>query len=247
MNIRNILKKLALSFGFDLVRTNNFVKYPPARRRKLIADLGIDLIFDVGANTGQFALQMRKEGYKGRIISFEPMSSAFKELEKRAASDSNWEAVNIALGGEDGKTDINISENSYSSSILDIMPSHVAADASSSYVKQESVEVRRMDTIIDTYFNSGDKLYVKIDTQGYEKNIIIGAENSLKDIHGLQMEMSLVPLYQDELLMPDMIKHMNLKGFISWSFEEEFQEPHTGQLLQVNGIFVKNEVAPKAG
>lgn len=238
MNIRYMIKKIVNGIGFDIVRTNNYVKYPPARRMKLISSCGIDLIFDVGANIGQYAQQMRQLGYRGRIVSFEPINSAYQELVKQASGDPDWETANVALGSEDSKSEINISDNSYSSSILDITPTHMEAMASAQYIGKEQITIRKMDSIFNQYFHPGNKLFIKLDTQGYEKHVINGAENAMKKAVCIQVEMSLVPLFEGELLLADMINLMFNKGFVLWSLEDNFNNPGTGQLLQVNGIFL---------
>jgi len=212
---------------------------------KLMSSCGINLIFDVGANIGQFAEEIRKMGYKGRIVSFEPLTSAYRELGKKAAGDPGWDTVNIALGSEDGQSRINISENSYSSSILDMMPTHQKAEPSSQYIGKEDITIRKMDSIFNQYYHEGDRLYLKVDTQGYEKHVIDGAENSLDKVICIQMELSLVPLYEGELLMVDMIDWMSKKCFFPWALEAEFADPETGQLLQVNSIFVRSGMGVK--
>jgi FkbM family methyltransferase len=237
LNIR-YMKKLVNNIGFDIVRTNNYVKYPPARRMKIISACGIDLIFDVGANIGQYAQQMRRLGYRGRIVSFEPINSAYQELVKHASGDPGWETVNVALGSEDSESEINISDNSYSSSILDITSTHLRAMASAQYIGKQPITIRKMDSIFNQYFHPGNKLFIKLDTQGYEKYVIAGAENAMSKAVCLQVEMSLVPLFQGELLLADMVNLMFNKGFVLWSLEDEFNNPGTGQLLQVNGIFL---------
>lgn len=233
-----MMKKIANSIGFNIVRTNNYVKYPLARRMKLISSCGIDLIFDVGANIGQYARQMRHLGYRGRIVSFEPINSAYQKLVKHASGDPGWETANVALGSEDSQSEINISDNSCSSSILNITPTHLEAMASARYIGKEQITIRKMDSIFNQYFHPGNKLFIKLDTQGYDKHVIEGAENAVNKAVGIQIEMSLVSLFDGELLLADMIKLMFNKGFVLWSLEDEFNNPETGQLLQVNGIFL---------
>jgi FkbM family methyltransferase len=208
------MKKLVNNIGFDIVRTNNYVKYPPARRMKIISACGIDLIFDVGANIGQYAQQMRRLGYRGRIVSFEPINSAYQELVKHASGDPGWETVNVALGSEDSESEINISDNSYSSSILDITSTHLRAMASAQYIGKQPITIRKMDSIFNQYFHPGNKLFIKLDTQGYEKYVIAGAENAMSKAVCLQVEMSLVPLFQGELLLADMVNLMFNKNLM---------------------------------
>ena len=80
---------------------------------------------------------------------------------------------------------------------------------------------------------------LKIDTQGYEKNVIDGATKSLGSIKVIQLEMSILPLYENEMLYVDMINYLDKKGFQLFSLENGFSDQHTGQLLQVDGIFVQ--------
>jgi len=239
VNIRASIKNLLLKAGYDAVRTDNFVKYPPARQTKLLKDRGINLIFDVGANTGQFAGSMRKLGYTGKIVSFEPLSNAYKELQKQAAIDPAWETVNVALGDEEGEKEINISGNSYSSSLLDMKEKHLEASQSAKYIGKETIVIKTMDSIFPQYFTEGDKLFLKLDTQGYERFVLEGAAKSLEQVICVRMEMSLTTLYEGELLMPDMVNWMMENGFVLWSLEDEYHNPETGQLLQVNGLFVR--------
>jgi hypothetical protein len=83
--------------------------------------------------------------------------------------------------------------------------------------------------------------YMKIDTQGFEKNVIEGAKESLKDIKGLQLELSMVELYQGETLVTDMINYIEDKGFTLYSLEPGFYDTKSGQLLQVDGIFYRQK------
>ena len=199
------------------------------RRIKLIQHFGIDVIFDIGANTGQFAMEMRELGYKGRIVSFEPLQTAFAELARYAHYDSSWTAHNIAIGAYDGKVTINMSANSQSSSVLDVLPVLTQAAPQSAYVGQQEVDVRRIDSVLDDLLRTGEKLYLKIDTQGYEKRVIEGAKQSLPKIVGVQMETSLVALYAGETLFTDMIGYMAISGYLLMALEPEFSDPVTGR------------------
>ena len=82
---------------------------------------------------------------------------------------------------------------------------------------------------------------MKIDTQGFEKNVLEGSINSLKYINGIQIELSLKPLYKGSLLYLDMIKYMKRYNFELVSLENGFSDHKTGELLQVDGIFFKKE------
>jgi FkbM family methyltransferase len=236
--IKQILKKAFLKAGY-VVSAYDFKYDSEAVRRRFLTARGINLIFDVGANAGQYAGQMRALGYRGRIISFEPLSSAFEKLKENSAADPAWVAVNCALGSINEVAEINISQNSWSSSLLDILPAHVELAPDSAYQGKEKITVRTLDSVINDYYQSGDKIFLKIDTQGFGMKVLQGAEKSLERIAGIYMEMSLAPLYKDEPLMGEFLIYLQGKGYTLVAIEPEYFDPKTGQQLQVNGLFLK--------
>ena len=119
--------------GWDIVQYRP-ATHPLARRARLLKDYRIDLVLDVGANTGQYARQLRELGYKGRIVSFEPLSSAVAELRRAAAYDANWQVRNHACGAENGKREIRVAANSQSSSFLPMKAEHLDAFPDSCYI-----------------------------------------------------------------------------------------------------------------
>ena len=235
--MKKILKKLLREVGIQIK------KYPDPdheRRMKIINSLGINVLFDIGANTGQYALKMRELGYKNKIISFEPLSQAFKDLRKNSLRDNNWIVNNYALGNENIINFINVARNSYSSSILNMLPKHIESAPNSKFIDREQIEIKKLDSVFDSFCdNNRENVMLKIDTQGYEKNVIDGAANSLQIIKIIQLEMSLIPLYENEMLYKEMIEYLEAKGFTLFSLENGFSNS-IGQLLQVDGIFVKN-------
>lgn len=235
--VRSTIKKLLNRVGYDIqhLPTESIVR----KYLELLTNYEIDLIFDIGANTGQFALKMRNLGYKGRIISFEPLPDAYAQLVKNASGDLQWETVNIAVGNENGDFPLHISRNSFSSSILGILPRHVESAPDSAYIDQIIVPVRRIDDIIDHYYHQVDKLLIKIDTQGFERHVVEGCIHSLGKIKGFQMELSLLPLYQGETLMQEMIDILRNYGYRLLLLEPGHQDYTTGEILQVEGVFYR--------
>lgn len=236
--IRERIRGLLRKGGFDIVSFNP-ATHPLARRMFLLKTHQINIVFDVGANTGQYASKLRELGYVGRIVSFEPLSTAYKDLVKRASSDPLWQAENIALGNVDGSELINIAENSQSSSMLEMLPTHLGLAPNCRYIGTESVTVRRLDSIINNHLKPYDRLYLKIDAQGYEKTIIEGAEKSFDRIIGIQVETSLIELYKGEMLLADMIKFMSEKNYMLMSLEPGFIDRRSGQLLQLDCVFFR--------
>ncbi|GAB1452499.1 FkbM family methyltransferase [Draconibacterium sp.] len=218
-----------------------FLKKDIKRRLQIIGNNKIDVLLDIGANTGQFAKKMRNLGYTKKIISFEPLKDAFKVLNGSVSNDKNWTAHNYAIGDEDITGVINVSGKSDCSSILNMLPSQMDSAAGLEYVAKQEIEIKKLDTIFDTLVSESDNIMMKIDTQGYEKNVIDGAIESLKKIRIIQLEMSIVPLYENEMLLVEMIKYIEDKGFQLYSLENGHYNRNTGQLLQVDGIFVNKK------
>jgi FkbM family methyltransferase len=217
-------------------------KYPSLelrRRKKLLEHYQVSKILDVGANSGQYALETRKLGYKGKIISFEPVKSVYNELKKKVEKSSHWECYNYGLGDNDVDLEINISQNTFSSSILSIMPQHVNSAPESKVVNKEKICVKKLDSIFNSIVNDGENVLLKIDVQGFEKKVLDGAKESLEKIKGIQIEMSIEELYSGEILYKDMINLLESYGFMLHSLENGFYNQKTGKLLQVDGVFFK--------
>ncbi len=236
---KRLVKSFVMRCGYEILR------YPrPSEAHRSLGGLlrqeQINLVLDVGANTGQFVTDLRMAGYNGRIISFEPLSSAHAKLCMQAKEDSNWTiADRIAIGSETGVVDIHISGNSMSSSILEMLPTHSEAAPESSYVSVESVSVRRLDDICT--LAPGDRVLVKIDVQGFERQVMEGARHVLANSRAVISEISLVPLYEGQVLAKEIWDLLAMQGFVPWSLEPCFRHPETGRLLQLDGTFVRGD------
>jgi FkbM family methyltransferase len=227
--LTNFILKTFQKTGFDLANGIN-----PAAA--LLSKYGINLIFDVGANVGQYARRQRAIcGYQGQIVSFEPISSIFSELTKNAKNDPLWIPLNLALGNYDGEASINVSEHSVYSSLLKALP-----DLSPPPVKEEKITIKKLDSLFSDYYKDGDKVLLKVDTQGYEKNVLEGAYSSLEYITGIQLELSFVRLYEGEPLLIDMINLLLEKGFTLVNLEPlNHQLKSPGKILQADGMFFR--------
>ncbi len=230
------------SIGFPVRPILRYFKPFLLERIKIVRHHRIDTLLDIGANAGQYSMLMRTLKYKGRIISFEPLSTAFARLQKNSGADKNWTINNFALGDKAEMATINVSENSFSSSLLDIKQAHVESAPESNYTHTEEIEVKTLDDVFSQFCSEKDRVMVKIDTQGFEKNVIDGAAKSLSKVTLLQLEMSLVELYENEMLFDEMVAYLKERGFTLISLEPGFSNPNSGELLQVDGIFVNESM-----
>ena len=235
--MKSILKSLLRRIGLQ-VR-----KYPDTdlkRRMAMVRAQGIDLILDIGANEGQYGHKMRQLGYTGRLVSFEPAPDAFLRLEARSARDPHWEVCNYALGAAEDTVHLNLSANSSSSSLLPILQCHLESDPNARFIDSVPVPMKRLDSVFHHLAPQARTLMVKIDAQGYEKQILDGASAVMEHIRLLQLEMSLVPLYDTETLFQDWLPQLSSLGFELISLENGFYNSNTGRLLQVDGIFLNS-------
>ena len=205
---------------------------------------GIDLVLDVGADTGEWVRTIRRLGYRGRVVSFEPLRASYAALRASSAADPLWETVQTALGNCDGSATMHIAGNAHSSSLRGMLPAHLEAAPQSAYVGTEEVAIRRLDSVFAEHRRDARSVYLKIDTQGAEQDVLAGATKALGEIVGLQLEMSLVPLYEGQLLFQDLYARVASAGFTLMSLEPGFANAHTGQLLQVDGVFFRTRNGP---
>jgi FkbM family methyltransferase len=233
--MKHQIRKLFWHLGLDLSLASSSSLL---RRRRLLAAYRVNTVLDVGANAGQYARQLRQAlDYRGRIISFEPLSSAYTALARAATGDPLWQAFQYALGDKCERQVIHIAANSYSSSLLNMLPAHLQSAPESGYIGQEEIDVKTLDSLLSNLCSADDRVWLKIDTQGFESQVLAGARDSLGKISTVQLEMSLVPLYEGELLMDGMLALMKKLGYQLVSIEPGFSDPQSGQLLQADGIF----------
>jgi FkbM family methyltransferase len=238
--MKKIVKSVFRRLGLD-VRYFTISRSPELQLTTALKIAAVDTVFDIGANTGQFGAGIRSAGYRGRIVSFEPLSSARRELIMTRNGDERWTIHDqVALGSRSGYVDLNIAGNSVSSSILPMLDSHKSASVASSYVGVERVPIMRLDDIADMYVDAGSSIFVKVDTQGYEWEVFDGAEVTLARARGVLCELSLIPLYDGQRLYRDVIARLESLGYRLWAIQEAFSDPRTGQMLQLDAIFMKD-------
>lgn len=239
MKLINVVRSVLNPFKIDL---KIYPREDLRRRVALVKHYQINKILDVGANSGQYAKEMFESGFKGKMMSFEPVPSTFELLKKNANTNRNWKVFNYGFGDKDETLEINISQNTYSSSLLKIMPNHVKSAPDSKVIRTEKVIVRKLDSVFNEFYNKNDIILLKIDVQGFEKNVLDGAVNCFHRIEGLQLEMSIEQMYQNEMLFTSMLNYIESLGFKLHSLENGFYDTTSGKLLQVDGVFFRKKV-----
>jgi FkbM family methyltransferase len=240
--LRNQMRQLIVRFakiifyklGIRLVRLDL------AKERLFPADLELDLMFDVGANTGQYVKLIRNQGFQKQIVSFEPLSIEHEFLKLLAAKDNKWRVFDrCAIGSSSGLATINISENSFSSSLSEILETHVDAAPKSKYIGTENVQVFKLSEIYNANFKNFNRVGLKIDVQGFEMEVLRGAIEILDKIYYIQIELSTVPIYANQNLYHEIDALLREAGFNLWKIIPGFTHPRTGQQLQFDGVYIK--------
>jgi FkbM family methyltransferase len=241
--IKRSARELAKQFGLDVRRLDPLAS-EHTRLALLLAANQVDLVLDIGANAGQWARELRRAGYAGDMISFEPLIEAHAKLAKNAGHDRKWTvAPRAALGERNADVEIHVSGNSVSSSLLQMLPMHAAGAPKSTYVGTEKTPMVTLDSLIGKVIPSGRRIFCKLDVQGYEAKILAGAARLLSDTIGLQIEISLAPLYKGQPTFSELLDTMSRSGFEIFGFVPGFVDPASGRMLQIDGVFFRSATA----
>ena len=212
------------------------------RNAMLFNHMGITHVIDIGANTGQFAESLYDFGFKGKVISFEPVGAAYEELEKRSRNYPDWElAERCAIGNIDGEIEMNVTDDSVFSSVLEIKESYVSHNRKSQIVRKEKAPVYRLDSLLSRYIPDDANLMLKIDTQGFEKEVIDGAPKAIQMARGLKIEIPLYAIYENTKFgFYEIMDFAKMNGFNPYSFHIEGVDLNTGRVNTIDGLFFRD-------
>jgi FkbM family methyltransferase len=198
---------------FSRLRHRRFNYLVVQHTRAVLGQRNIDLVLDVGANEGQFGLFLRNEvGYKGNIISFEPVRQTFEKLALVAEADKSWHTIHSAAGSEANKLVINIMKESIFSSFH--KPKNGLFDDINRIVSSQEVNVVSLDSFLRDYDVQYSSIFLKTDTQGFDLEVIRGAEKIIPFVQGVQVELSFVPIYEKAIDYKQMLEELISRGFV---------------------------------
>lgn len=202
----------------------------------------ITCVIDVGASDGEYAVGLRRFGYRGRIVSFEPLAEPYARATRIAARDSQWDILPYALGANDTRVTLNVAGNrGRSSSLLAMLEEHRRALPCAAYVGTQVAEQRTLDGLFEAMVRRDERVHLKLDVQGYERNVLDGARAVLDRplLLGLQLELSLVPLYDGAWSYTEALEWAEKHAFELWQVLPGFTDQHTGRMLQADGVFFR--------
>lgn len=244
MSLLHAARRLARRFGLEVHRYDP-VHSHQARSMSLMCLHRVDGVFDVGANDGGYAGELRAAGFAGAILSFEPLAAAHASLARRAKDDPHWHVMpRCALGAQPGEASMHVAGNSVSSSLLPMLDAHRRAAPDSAEVGTEQVDVCRLDDMAWPAGVDARRWLLKVDTQGHELPVLQGATRTLDRCVGVQLELSLLPLYEGQALYLELIAWLEARGFDLWDVLPGFVDPAQGRMLQMDGLFFRRDAPP---
>ncbi|PSL47315.1 FkbM family methyltransferase [Chitinophaga niastensis] len=172
----------------------------------------LNTIIDVGANKGQFALAAVNFYPKASIHSFEPVPSTYKILQSNTRKIIDISTYNFALGSKTGTLQFYSNAYSHASSALRVSILQQSLLPKTSAIQQINVPVKQMDALLDDIIFIAPVL-LKMDVQGFEKEVLLGAVKSLQKIDYLLFETSFVSMYDGEPLFDEMHHFVKELGF----------------------------------
>lgn len=177
-------------------------------------------------------------------MSFEPLPEPYKRLSGRSAVLKPHTAYQVALGRQQGVRSFVVATDSTCSSPLPPLPWFVAAHPGARPAHSMNVQVQRLDAIAQSFLGPGDLAWLKLDTQGSEADVLDGATAIFGQTAAIEIELSTIPLYEGQSLLPDLWRQLTDAGFEPYWLERAYHEPRSGRLAQLDGLFVRAEVLP---
>lgn len=202
----------------------------------------IDCVIDVGANEGQFGEFLRRQvGYGGAIESFEPAPTTASRLGRRIATDRRWYVHQVALGARNETRALHVTQDDKFSSFLDPVRTELQPfQAHSAVIDQPIVTIRCLDSIAVEIgrIREARNVFLKLDTQGFDLDVVRGASSVLDRVRVLQSEMSVIPIYEGT---PDY--HISINEIESLGFEVAGFYPLSydsrGRLIEFDCLMVR--------
>jgi FkbM family methyltransferase len=212
----------------------------------LLDTYDVDCVLDVGANTGQYGKSLRRHGYQGHIVSFEPVPQFVEAVEKASADDDRWTVRPVALGTVEGSLPIRV-QRSFSSLLASSDYGKDRFDTLREFADTEQIEVplRRLDSILDEVLApviaSGvthPRVYLKMDTQGFDLEVFRGLGDRVSDIVAMQSEVALLLIYNDMPRMPEALATYEAAGFEITGLYPVSREPD-GRIIEYDVTMVR--------
>ena len=236
--MKKFIKSIFKFFKIILIKEKNYYH----AEKNLFQSLkfhNINSLIDVGAHQGNFSERILKKLSYIEVISFEPSTEVFKNLIRKSSKYKNWKIFNYALGAKDSNLELNISNFSEASSLLDIDKKILEFRPNLKTISKEIVKCRKIDSFMDEFYRLKKPIILKLDVQGYEMEILKVANQTLAIVDFVLIEVSIRKMYRQQPSLKEIVIFLEDKGFEIWSLDRVFGNKSTGETMQVNILFNK--------
>ncbi len=236
--IRRFIHKSIRSTGYSIVPLNRVI--PRSAGPNWAEKLNIQTIIDIGSNEGQFILNISKSLPGRKIIAFEPIAGCYRKMLHNTRH-LDVQAFQTGLSDTEGDATIHVSNNLVSSSLLDMKDLHQNEYPESTFVRQETIRLSRLDTIVAN-MSLQKNILIKVDVQGYEEKVISGGEKTFAEAAALIVESIFEPFYEGQWLFDDIYRHFTKAGFRFMGFTEQENSKRTGIPLFADSLFIREDL-----
>jgi FkbM family methyltransferase len=232
-SLRHKARRALLKVGLDVRRVQP--SESAQRRAAVLATNAVTVVVDGGANEGGYGRALRESGYRGRIVSFEPLSAPFRRLCAAAQDDPGWECRQLALGDRNTILTMNVSnQNEVSSSLLPAAEARLWFDHN--FVGTEQVSVVTLDSLA----LSDDRIALKLDLEGYEPQALDGAKATLERVRVIEIELWLLRYPPNRIVKSGgyraMLDRLEQQGFMLVGVSPGLTDSSTGRVYQIDAI-----------
>jgi FkbM family methyltransferase len=212
----------------------------------LLETYEVNCVLDVGANRGQYGRLLRRAGYTGRIVSFEPIAAEFELLQDAAADDPAWLVHPVALGSSEGDLDMHVTPGTLSSP-LPATPFGAETFVRLRHTTEAVVQVRRLDGLLDEILADlpNPRPFLKMDTQGFDVEVFRGLGDRAREFVGLQSEVALLQLYEGMPRLPEALGVYEQAGFEVSGVYPVTRQEGTGRVLEFDCLMVRADALPR--
>lgn len=196
---------------------------------------GVRTVFDIGANVGQSALTYLREFPNAQIYSFEPVAATYQQLLARSTGHSRIHTFQTGMGREAGRVSINVHPHDQKSSILLRRP-------------EDHPETITLDTVAD--FADRHKIdtidFLKVDTEGYDLDVLAGAETLLKEqrIHFVQSECEPFTLTKEYVSFSALTDFLRGFKYELFGVYEQYLDEEERVIRFWNAVFICKKLVP---
>lgn len=231
-----MLRRLITRLGYDLHRADPD-RSPDLLLAALLRRFDVDSVLDVGAHHGEFAMRLRRRvKWTGPIHSFEPVAASYHRLAATARHDATWQVHHVALGRTFDTMEIHVPAAGNLASFRRLADAPSTLTRGSLAMVTETVRVETLARIGASM--PGARSFLKLDTQGFDLEVIEGAGSFLERVALLQTEVSVLPMYEGAPTLCDVLPRLHELGFTPTAFVPVFRDEQA-RMREVDCILVR--------